>query len=593
MQKKASVSRSSIPRSIARTLLTSVLTVYFLLTLIITTGQIAFEYNNTREALLHDLRNQHHTFAASLARAMWEFNQEQTNALAAGLINIPAISGIIIRDDQERVLINQGETMSVDRLALIDDSGPIPEHSGVFGYYSPLVFEFAGGSELVGDVVLFSSRDITIDRLKPSLILLLVGALLKSSILILLFTLAFRHYLREPLENLIEQLRNFSPEHPESSQIRLKQEEVNEFSLLEDAYNDLLSRLRAHQTDLTSAQQEVNDVNRRLEDQNLLLEQEIAEKTLGISNLMLDLERRRHELEMRQQSLEQEVHQRRITESRLKQTNQELEESLEFLQQIRLQLMSSEKMAALGNMVANITHDVSTPLGVSVTATSYLQERLQKIQQQMAAGTASEQDIKDFMDTVTESNALIESNLHRANEIISGFKQVAVDQAADHTRSIHICNYVQRIIQSLQPQLRRKSCVVQLNCPDDIEVRCNAGALAQVITNMMMNSILHAFPDNPNGRIDIDVSVVSDHLHIRYRDNGVGMTSHQLRQLFEPFYTTSADNGGSGLGAHIIYTLITQTLAGNVEVSSQPDAGLCYDFQFPVEPMNVSINTTS
>lgn len=593
MQKKVSVPRSPIPRSIARTLLTSVLTVYFLLTLIITTGQIAFEYNNTRESLLHDLRNQHHTFAASLARAMWEFNQEQTNALATGLINIPAISGIIIRDDQERVIINQGATMSLDRLGLIDDSGPISEHSGVFGYYSPLVFEFAGGSEVVGDVVLFSSRDITIDRLKPSLILLLVGALLKSSILILLFTLAFRHYLREPLESLIDQLRNFSPEQPESSQIRLQQEEVNEFSLLEDAYNDLLSRLRAHQTDLTSAQQELNHANRRLEDQNLLLEQEIAEKTLGISNLMLDLERRRHELEVRQQSLEQEVHQRRITESRLKQSNQELEDSLEFLQQVRVQLMSSEKMAALGNMVASITHDVSTPLGVSVTATSYLQEQLQKIQQQIAAGTASEKDIQAFIATVAESNTLIETNLQRANEIMSGFKQVAVDQVAEHTRSIHVCDYMQRIIQSLQPQLRKKSCQMHLNCPDDIEVRCNAGALAQVLTNMIMNSIVHAFPESANARIDIDVSVDDNQLHIRYRDNGVGMSSSQLRQLFEPFYTTSAENGGSGLGTHIIYTLITQTLGGNVEVSSQPEQGLCYDFHFPVERISESLNATS
>lgn len=302
----------------------------------ITSAQVAFEYQNTRTNLLNDLRSQHHTFAASIARALWEFNFEQAEALAAGLTSVPAVSGVIVRDDQGNIISVRGVTQSSKQVADIRSAGEIPEQDGVFGYYSPIVFELAERSEVVGDVLLFSNRDITIARLKPSVITLLLGALIKSALLIILFSFAFKAYLRTPLTELIRQIRSFNPEQPEQNPIQLQQLESNEFSLLEDAYNDLCARLRSHQIDLLNTQSELAAANHRLEEQNAMLEHEIADKTLGISNLMLDLERRRHELEVRQRSLETEIHQRRITESKLKQRNKELEESLEFLQQTNL-----------------------------------------------------------------------------------------------------------------------------------------------------------------------------------------------------------------------------------------------------------------
>lgn len=322
-------------RSITRTLLTSVLAVYFLLTLFITTGQVALEYQNTRDNLLNDLRNQHHTFAASISRALWEFNQNQAETIATGLTSIPAISGVIVRDEQGRVISQRGLTMSAQQIEGLIDSGEIPEQQGIFGYYSPLIYEFAGRSEVVGDVMLFSNRDITIERLKPSIFLLIVGALIKSSLLILLFSLAFKFYLRLPLQELIRQIRNFDLNNPERSVIQLKQLETNEFSLLEDAYNDLIERLRQHQIALKQTEEDLTAANQQLEEQNLVLEQEIAEKTLGISNLMLDLERRRHDLEVHKHALEQEIHQWRITESKLKQTNKDLQETIKLLQQTK------------------------------------------------------------------------------------------------------------------------------------------------------------------------------------------------------------------------------------------------------------------
>ena len=184
--------------SISRVLLTSVLTVYFLLTLTITMVQVAIEYNNTRDSLLNDIRQQHHTFAASFARAMWEFNIPQAEALATGLLNVPSISGIILRDEQGRQIYQAGRVPPKERLEQLNSPDQVIEYQGVFGFYSPLVWEFAGGSEIVGEVILFSSRDITIEKLKPTLAVLVVAALIKSALLIILFTIAFRIFLRRP-----------------------------------------------------------------------------------------------------------------------------------------------------------------------------------------------------------------------------------------------------------------------------------------------------------------------------------------------------------------------------------------------------------
>ncbi|RUO36126.1 ATP-binding protein [Aliidiomarina shirensis] len=587
MKRTKKQSQPLASRSIVRTLLTSVLTVYFLLTLVITTGQIAAEYQNTRNTLLNDLRNQHYTFAASIARSLWEFNELQTEALAEGLINVPAISGVVVRDDQQRILVRKGIINNSTAFEPLDKAGPIAESQGTFGYYSPLTFEFGNTSEVVGDVILFSNRDVTIERLKPSLILLIFAAIVKSSILIILFSLAFRFYLRTPLEELIRQIRNFDPEAMDSSSIHLQQLESNEFSVLEDSYNDLLQRLREHQLELANAQHDLARANRKLEDQNLVLAQEVSEKTMGISNLMLDLDRRRHDLEVRQQSLEHEIHQRRITESKLKQSNKDLEESVEFLQQTREQLLNSEKMAALGNLVASITHEVSTPLGIGITASSFLQEELKKIKAHLAEGAIDNKDLAACLANVCESAELIENNLTRANELMHGFKQVAVDQSSEAMRSVEVGEYVQRIIKTLKPKLQKYNVSVHVNCPT-IHAQFITGALAQILTNMIVNSLKHGFTNRNTGEIKIDITLASSQLCFAYSDDGVGMSKSALERIFEPFFTTCRDSGGSGLGTHIIYDLITERLGGEISVDSQPDQGLRYQFSFPVTLTNAN-----
>jgi len=574
-------------KSISSSLLTRVLSVYFVLTLIVTAVQIGAEYFDTKRILIAELQNQQRTFNGSLTRSLWEFNSDQIDSIADGLIGIPAIAGVLIRDDAGNILVQLGETSEISDLPEEASEGILlPERNGIFGYHNSLIFEFSGHSTKVGDVSLFSTRDIAIDRIKVSLGFIIGNALIKSTFLIILFTVAFSRMLSRPLNDLTQQIKSFRLDNLERSRIRLKDQHNNELVLIEQAYNQLLDNIEEYQADLERTQNKLKAANRQLDEQNAILEQEVARKTSRLSQVMLDLEQRKNELEMRQEKLEKEISQRRAMENTLRQSNQRLESSLNHLRETQQQLIESEKMASLGGLVAGITHDVNTPIGISVTAASYLREKLDSLDSALTSKELTQQQLQKFIEEGRESLSLLDNNLHRASDLISSFKQVAVDQASDAIRDINVKRYIEELIQSLQPHLKKTKHKIELNCADDLFIRCPAGALSQIFTNLILNSLRHAFDGIEQGTMIIDIELRGSELHVVYKDDGNGLSEDALTKLFNPFFTTKLNDGGSGLGTHIVRNLVTQTLQGDIDATSQPGEGLTYTFSFPVQVLN-------
>ncbi|RXS42486.1 sensor histidine kinase [Idiomarina sp. 29L] len=574
-------------KSISSSLLTRVLSVYFVLTFIVTAVQIGAEYFDTKRILIAELQNQQRTFNGSLTRSLWEFNSDQIDSIADGLIGIPAIAGVLIRDDAGNILVQLGETSEMSDLPEETSEGVLlPERNGVFGYHSSLIFEFSGHSTKVGDVSLFSTRDIAIDRIKVSLGFIIGNALIKSTFLIILFTVAFSRMLSRPLNDLTQQIKSFRLDNLERSRIRLKDQHNNELVLIEQAYNQLLDNIEEYQADLDRTQNKLKAANRQLDEQNAILEQEVARKTSRLSQVMLDLEQRKNELEMRQEKLEREISQRRTMENTLRQSNQRLESSLNHLRETQQQLIESEKMASLGGLVAGITHDVNTPIGISVTAASYLREKLDSLDTALSNKELTQPQLQKFIEEGRESLSLLDNNLHRASDLISSFKQVAVDQASDAIRDINVKRYIEELIQSLQPHLKKTLHKIELNCADDLFIRCPAGALSQIFTNLILNSLRHAFDGVEQGTMTINIELRDSTLHVVYEDNGNGLSEENLGKLFDPFFTTKLNDGGSGLGTHIVRNLVTQTLKGDIDATSEPGHGLTYTFSFPVQVLN-------
>jgi len=426
----------------------------------------------------------------------------------------------------------------------------------------------------------------TRDRIKVSLGFIIGNALIKSTFLIILFTVAFSRMLSRPLNDLTQQIKSFRLDNLERSRIRLKDQHNNELVLIEQAYNQLLDNIEEYQADLERTQNKLKAANRQLDEQNAILEQEVARKTSRLSQVMLDLEQRKNELEMRQEKLEREISQRRTMENTLRQSNQRLESSLNHLRETQQQLIESEKMASLGGLVAGITHDVNTPIGISVTAASYLREKLDSLDSALTNKELTQQQLQKFIEEGRESLSLLNNNLHRASDLISSFKQVAVDQASDAIRDINVKRYIEELIQSLQPHLKKTKHKIELNCADDLFIRCPAGALSQIFTNLILNSLRHAFDGIEQGTMIIDIELRDSELHVVYKDDGNGLSEDALTKLFNPFFTTKLNDGGSGLGTHIVRNLVTQTLQGDIDATSQPGEGLTYTFSFPVQVLN-------
>jgi signal transduction histidine kinase len=572
---------SDMKQGLSKKLLARVLSVYFVLTLIVTTGQIFTEYLNAKSHIEGELRTLKNTFSTSLTRAIWELNTPQAGSIALGLMELPIIEGVQIRDENSNYIADLGRTSksfdeSINRGVVRDHSG------GTFGYSFPLIFEFSGRTSLVGDVTLYSSSDIIFSRIEVGIFFLLGNAIIKTAFLVFLFMSAFRTMLTNPLNELTQQISNFNLDDPESSKLDLSIDDDNELKVLETSYNKLVDEMIEFQTKLAGTRKELQNANLMLDDQNISLEQEVAKKTATLSRIMLDLEQQKDELLINQRELRQENENRQFIEDELRKRNSELATSMETIQMTQNQLVESERMASLGSLVAGIAHDVNTPLGVSVTATSFLQDRIKTLQSTYDDKKLTSGIMTSFLSDAQQTITLLTNNVNRASDLISSFKQVAVDQTSKAVREINVREYLTEVVQSLAPNFKQTSHTIDIYCPDDLSIQCAPGVLAQILTNMFMNSLIHGFEDKPKGAIKLEITKQGENLIIDYCDDGRGLDDATLERHFDAFFTTRRGRGGSGLGTHIMHNLVTQTLSGTIRAFSQLGKGLQYRITIPV-----------
>lgn len=267
----------------------------------------------------------------------------------------------------------------------------------------------------------------------------------------------------------------------------------------------------------------------------------------------------------------------------LERANKELRISLETLERTRDQLVQSEKMAALGELVAGVAHEINTPVGIGVTAASFLDTKTCEFKKIYTAGQLKKSELEAYLQTVEEVSNSILINMERAAELISSFKQVAVDQSSENRRRFNLKDYIHEILLSLRPRYKKTGHTIDVVCDDDIELNSFPGAFSQILNNMIMNSLLHGFKNFENGTIRLLITRDRDKGMITfvYQDNGRGMTLAQKEKAFDPFYTTMRGKGGTGLGMSIVFNLITQKLNGSIDCDTSPGNGVCFTMKFP------------
>ena len=258
-----------------------------------------------------------------------------------------------------------------------------------------------------------------------------------------------------------------------------------------------------------------------------------------------------------------------------------LESALNNLKATQTQLVEAEKMASLGGLVAGIAHEINTPLGIALTAASYLENQTRAFTSEIEEGKLKRSTLNTYVKIAGESSQMVVNNVQRAAELVQSFKQVAVDQSSEIQRTFKIKDYIEGILLSLKPKLKKTNHKIVIECQDDLELTSYPGAFSQVVTNLVINTLFHAYGPEETGILTFSIWYANGYIHFIYSDDGIGMDAEVSKKAFEPFFTTKRNQGGSGLGLHIVYNLVTQRLKGTIKLESTPKKGTRFYIDFP------------
>jgi signal transduction histidine kinase len=274
---------------------------------------------------------------------------------------------------------------------------------------------------------------------------------------------------------------------------------------------------------------------------------------------------------------------RRQAEVELKASKERAEHALQELQETQQSLIEAEKLAALGGLVAGVAHEVNNPIGIGLTVASSFARRCDQFSQEIRDGAVRRSKLDEFIAGSQEAAKQLLANLNRAADLIQSFRQVAVDRSHAERRTFDLKEATEQIVASLRPALKRSSISLSVNLPEGIIMDSYPGPYGQVLTNLVLNALVHAFPDNRPGAIRLSAKVIgSFQVEVEFVDDGIGMSAEIQHRAFEPFFTTRRNRGGTGLGLHIVYNLVTRQLGGRVRLESDLGRGTTFRVRLPL-----------
>jgi len=272
---------------------------------------------------------------------------------------------------------------------------------------------------------------------------------------------------------------------------------------------------------------------------------------------------------------------KRKAENELRSSKERAEQALDDLREAQQSLIAAEKLAALGGLVAGVAHEVNNPIGISLTVASSFARRCDEFAKEVNSGPLRRSRLDEFLDGGRDAANQLVANLQRAGELVQSFKQVAVDRSHADRRPFDLRESTDQIIASLRPVLKKSQITLTVDVPTGITMDSYPGSYGQVLTNLFLNSVVHAFPDGRAGSVIVEARVVRDDVDIFVSDDGVGMSEETQRRALDPFFTTRRNEGGTGLGLHIIFNLVTQQLGGRLTFESRLGWGTRFRITIP------------
>jgi PAS domain S-box-containing protein len=294
----------------------------------------------------------------------------------------------------------------------------------------------------------------------------------------------------------------------------------------------------------------------------------------------------------------EEITERKRSEAALQASEQELrsardaaEAALRNLTETQNSLIEAEKLAALGRLVAGVAHEINNPVGTSLTVASSLERKAAAFASEVAQGNLKRSSLNEFLEISREASSQLVANLNHAAQLIQSFKQVATDRSYSNQRIFDLGDLTEQIVKSMRPGLGMQNLTLDVECQPNLAMNSYPGPYGQVLTNLFLNSVAHAFPDGGAGTVEIKVRASgNDHVEVLFCDDGCGMSLDVRRQAFDPFFTTRRDQGNPGLGLHIVYSIVTNCLGGRLNLDSEPGKGTMIKLILPcVAPTQTTV----
>lgn len=286
-----------------------------------------------------------------------------------------------------------------------------------------------------------------------------------------------------------------------------------------------------------------------------------------------------YEIEAMNRALEERVNERT---NDLYQANQELEVALENLKMTQDQLIESEKLASLGELVSGLAHEINTPLGIILTIITYLQDSTRQVKASYDHGLLKKSDFESYINAHVDSEHLIYDNVSKAIELISSFKLISAEQRNIEKRKVDIKEFIESIVRSIDPKLKKSNIKINIHADEEIEMMTIPIALYQIIVNLLMNVKVHAY-DDEGGIIDLFINKNKHYLELIIQDYGHGIEEQNIKKIFDPFFTTRRGEGGTGLGLNIVYNTVKQNLNGEIKCYSELNVGSQFVVHLPYD----------
>ncbi len=350
-------------------------------------------------------------------------------------------------------------------------------------------------------------------------------------------------------------MRGVDFERLEDLQLDLDTRHRNELKVLEEAFNAMIDKLRA-------ARQALHDANQSLENKVLQRTGQLENALHAEQAVILQLEER---------------------SASLQQANRALEQTLHELRSAQGQLIQSEKMASLGQLVAGVAHELNTPIGNALVTASILEAGARELQAAVERGELRKSSLLYYVQNNLPMVELIARSCQRAADLISSFKQVAVDQTSEQRRLFDLRELVEDNVAAVRPSFRRMPWHIDIDIMAGIACDSHPGPLGQVVANLVQNAVLHGFDKRDHGTLTISARLQGEVVDLVFADDGAGMPPEVLKRIFEPFYTTRLGQGGSGLGLSIVLNIVTGLLGGSLQASSEPGQGTRITVTIPVK----------